>query len=71
MNTLRQAISVILIALLTLGYLGSQYARVYGDPQDWARKMDQPAIVGLSLVLFLSAVALFIIPEPERDETTP
>lgn len=74
MKILRNAIASITILLLALGYAGSQYARFAGGAQgasDWAKRMDQPPIVLLCLVLFLGSVALFFIPDREGDGTPP
>ena len=71
MRTVRLGISGITIALLTLGYLGSQYAAMTGTSREWAQRMDQPPVVLVSLVLFVGAVILFLLPDREGDETNP
>ena len=70
MKTLRLVLSGITVLLLTLGYLGSQWSALNQQSQDWAHRMDEPAIVALSLLLFLGAVVLFFIPDREGDETS-
>lgn len=70
MRTLRLAVSGTTVLLLALGYLGSQWAALNGQASDWARRMDEPPVVMLSLILLLGAIVLFLLPDREDDGTT-
>lgn len=67
MKKVRLLVGGILAVLLGGGYVASQYAALTGQASEYAYRVDQPTIVTLSLVLFLAALALFLIPEPEDE----
>ncbi len=69
MKTLRTVVLTIGTALLTLGYLTSQVAAFQGWASDYARKVDQPPVQRISLLLFVGAVALSFFPEREEPNS--
>ncbi|HVT13915.1 MAG TPA: hypothetical protein VHE55_16755 [Fimbriimonadaceae bacterium] len=60
MTSLRTILSVVVLALLAAGYIGSQYAYFTGGATQWAQRMDQPPIVWLALLVLVGAVVLSI-----------
>lgn len=69
MTKVRMMVAVVTMLLLAVGYLASQYAYFQGNAPDYAAKIDSPPVVALSLVIFLAALILFLI--PEREEPKP
>jgi hypothetical protein len=69
MSSVRRLLGIVVLAMLTLGYLASQYAILYGDPVGYAARVDIPQVKYLSLFLFLAALVLAVI--PDREEETP
>jgi len=66
MRKLREWLTVATIALVSLGYVGSQLS--YPDrAADWSERIDRQPVVLLSLVLFLAAVVLAFIPPPNDE----
>jgi hypothetical protein len=68
MNRIRVLIGAILSVMLTLGYLASQYAAISGQTVEYAARIDQPQIVILSLIAFLTAIGFFLLPL-EKEES--
>jgi len=60
MNKLRTLLAVIVLVLLTAGYGASQFAYMQGaeSAQEYAKRVDSPAISHLALLLFLAIVIL-------------
>ena len=67
MSSVRRLLGIVVLALLTLGYLASQAAYLFGDPVAYASRVDIPQVKYLSLVLFLAAIVLALIPEKEEQ----
>lgn len=65
MKTLRTALLMVGTALLTLGYLTSQFAAFQGWAKEYAQKVDQAPIQKLALVIFLGAIILSFLPDRE------
>jgi len=68
MSSVRRLVAGVILTLLTAGYLASQYFYFYGDPVDYASRVDRSEVKWLSLLLFVAAVALWIAPAREREE---
>lgn len=58
----------VLTALLTAGFLGSQWAAFTGSAADWAVKVDQPQIKLLALAMLLVVIVLAAVPENKAVE---
>ena len=67
MKTLRTALLLVGAALLTLGYVMSQVAAFQGWAADYARKVDQPPVQKIALILFVAAITLAFIPDTEEN----
>jgi hypothetical protein len=67
MKSLRLLLSVVSLLLLAAGYIGSQIAWFGNQAPEWARKVDTPPIVLLSLLILGLAIVLSLIPEREEE----
>jgi hypothetical protein len=67
MSGLRRLLSYMVLALLTLGYLASQWAALNGSASDYAARVDIPQVKLLSLALLIAALALAFIPDREGE----
>ncbi len=67
MSSLRFLLSVLVLLLLTIGYLGSQYFAFNGKASEWAKMVDTPAVVYLSLLLLLASIILCFVPDKEGE----
>jgi hypothetical protein len=67
MNQLRLMLGYVVLALLALGYLSSQYFYLTNEAQTYAARVDVPQVKWLSLALLLMALVLFIIPGGEVE----
>lgn len=68
MSRIRTAFAIGLTAFLVLGYLGSQFAALFGDVQAYSRAVDVPSVKLLSLLALVGVVGLAFV--PRRDEET-
>lgn len=68
MGLLRRLLGYIVLALLGLGYLASQYQALYGDAAAYSARVDIPQVKYLCLFLFLAALALAFVPDREEGE---
>jgi hypothetical protein len=68
MSKVRTLLGGVILTLLTLGYLASQYAYFYGDPVDYAARIDQPQVKLLSLILFVALLVLAVVPDKGEEE---
>ena len=70
MQNLRFLLLTIVVVLLSLGWLASVQAVFTGAAIEYHKKVDQPAVAMLALVLFLAALAAWLIPDrsSEQDE---
>lgn len=68
MNRFRVLLAGITALLLAAGYLASQQALIAGTFAEYSAKVDQPPIIMLSLILFLSAVAFCFIKDKEEPQ---
>ena len=68
MKSLRYLLSIIVLALLAGGYFASQYYYFDGRPQEWAAKVDTPAVAWLALLMLLGAIVLSFVPERETND---
>ncbi len=69
MNKLRIGFGATVLALLTLGYVASQRAAFDGSATQYAATVDQPPIKLLSLLLFIGAIVLGLIPAKEDSKS--
>ena len=71
MTRIRTLLTIVTALLLTLGYSASQLAWFAGPDaaSEYARKIDQPPVRLLALVLLVAAVVLAFV--PEREEAQP
>lgn len=67
MKKLRLMLAVTSAILLMLGYLASVQASLFGNPADYAAKVDAAPIRLLALALLVSACVLALI--PDRGDT--
>ncbi len=67
MTSLRRLLSYIVLSLLTLGYLASQWAALTGVAPDYAARVDIPQVKLLSLLLLVAALVLAFIPDREAE----
>ncbi|MCX7800376.1 MAG: hypothetical protein N2109_08560 [Fimbriimonadales bacterium] len=65
MRGLKEAFATILVLLLALGYAGSQWAYLAGQPEAWAAKVDVPQTQLLALALVAAVLALGLAPDRE------
>lgn len=68
MSKVRLLLAGITAVLLTAGYLASQQAYFGGTFAEYSAKVDQPPIVLLSLVLFITAIAFCFIRDKKESE---
>lgn len=67
LRVFRAGFAILCLALLAVGYAASQFA--YPDrAAEHARFMDRPAVATAALLIFLIAVALAFIPDPQSEE---
>jgi hypothetical protein len=66
MSSIRKTLSYVVLALLTLGYLASQWAALQGTAPDYSARVDVPPVQTLSLIIFIAALVLAFIPDRER-----
>jgi len=69
MTKVRLLVAGVTTLLLASGYIASQVAYLNGSAPEYAARVDSPPVVMLSLVLFLTMLALFFI--PDREEPKP
>lgn len=50
-----------------LGYAASQWAALHGTAPEYAARVDQAAISRLALLLFLGALIIGFVPNPEGE----
>ncbi len=67
MKTIRLGLSVLVIAILGLGYALSQVAVLNGTATLWAQKVDQPPVVAVSLLLVMLAIILALVREQTEE----
>ena len=67
MSSVRRLMGYVVLGFLMLGYLASQYAYLYGDPERYAKAIDNPQVRLLSLVLFVGAIVLAMYPDREPE----
>jgi len=67
MRSLRTALSWIAGILLTAGWLASVQAALSGNALDYAKRIDQPSVANLALVLLVAAIVAWLIPDREED----
>ncbi|MEZ0326873.1 MAG: hypothetical protein ACAH95_13315 [Fimbriimonas sp.] len=67
MSSLRRLLSYVVVALLTLGYLASQWAALNGTASDYAARVDIKEVKLLSLLLLIAALVLAFIPDREVE----
>lgn len=63
MKSLRLFLSIAVLVLLGSGYIASQYHALNGTPVDWTLWVENPAIVSVSLLVLLGAIALAFLKE--------
>jgi hypothetical protein len=68
MSKVREWLSGTVLALLALGYLASQASYFFGDPAEYAGRIDRPEVKYLSLVVLIAAIALAFFPERGKPE---
>lgn len=68
MKTLRTALALVTVGLLTVGYFVSQYAYFNGWAADYAARVDVPPVSRLALVIFLAIVVLGFVKERGMDD---
>jgi hypothetical protein len=69
MKKVRMLVAGVAMLLITAGYLASQFAYFQGTAAEYASKVDSPPVVMLSLVIFVTALVLFLV--PDREEPKP
>ena len=67
MINVRAALTVLLAALLVLGWGGAALAALGGTAADWSAKADAAPIRLLALVALLGALALALVPDREPE----
>jgi len=69
MKTLRSALSFATLALLGLGYAGSQVAALTGPDETsaWSIRIDSKPVASLALVLLVAAVILGLVRDREEQ----
>jgi hypothetical protein len=67
MSHVRLVLGYLVVAFLTLGYLFSQYAYLYGDPTAYSRAVDVPSVKWLCFFLLAAAVILAVVPAKEEE----
>ena len=68
MSGIRQLLSYVVLTLLTLGYLASQWAALKGTAHEYAARVDIPQVKLLSLFLLIAALVLAFIPDREVEK---
>ena len=65
MSSVRRTFAGVVLALLTILYLRSQQAAFTGEAAQYAEQIDRQPIQLLSLIIFLAALLLALIPDRE------
>lgn len=66
MKLLRLALTVASLGLLALGYAASQFYALTGRAAQYSTLIDVAPVRWLALLLFIGAVVLCFVPEPEE-----
>lgn len=66
MTNLRAALTVLVVALLVLGWAGAALAAMNGTAADWAVRVDAPAIRLLALIALVAAIVLAFVKDEEE-----
>jgi succinate dehydrogenase hydrophobic anchor subunit len=71
MKTLRLGLFAVSAILLVGGYLASTAFVLRGQAADWARRIDQPPVKWLALVLCVAAVVFGFLKDADDGEEQP
>jgi hypothetical protein len=63
MKTLRYGFSVVVLVALAAGYFGS----LWFAPQQWTSMVDTQPVVWLSLLVFIGAIVLCLLPADKES----
>lgn len=71
MRSLRTALTVAALVLLSAGYAASQIAYFQGQFIEYAARVDSPPVRALSGLILLAAVVLAWIPDRDEEPAKP